>query len=221
MPEEKQPEIKKEEKKAEVKPEVKKEEFKPVEKAEIISAAEQKKEAGMKDVLAKAEISLLLDTYDDIFSDFDPRPYSQRSLSDDFLIEAKKITKDKVSGGIELGFLIPVSMRDLYKEATIKKRLREHFRKHSLQMEQEWKAVIKNGIYVTVVGFVLMIISTWLYSHENTNFLIQMLRIIIEPAGWFMVWFGLDRIFYTSKESRPDVDFYNKMVKAEIKFGSY
>ena len=34
-----------------------------------------------QDLLSKGEISILLDTYDDIFSDFDPRPYSQRALS--------------------------------------------------------------------------------------------------------------------------------------------
>ena len=49
-------------------------------------------------LLKKSEISLSLDNYDDIFSDFDPRPFSQRALSDDFLIEAKKASRDKVSG---------------------------------------------------------------------------------------------------------------------------
>ena len=38
-------------------------------------------------LLQQSEISLLLDSYDDIFSDFDPRPYNQRALSQDFLAE--------------------------------------------------------------------------------------------------------------------------------------
>lgn len=52
--------------------------------------AQQKIEETEK-ILEMSEISIWLDNYDDIFSDFDPRPYSQRSLSDDFLAEAKKI----------------------------------------------------------------------------------------------------------------------------------
>ena len=35
-------------------------------------------------------ISLWIDSYDDIFSDFDPRPFSARNISDDFLYEVKK-----------------------------------------------------------------------------------------------------------------------------------
>ena len=35
-------------------------------------------------LLELAEISILLDSYDDIFSDFDPSPYSERTLSDDY-----------------------------------------------------------------------------------------------------------------------------------------
>lgn len=35
-------------------------------------------------------ISLWIDSYDDIFSDFDPRHFSLRNISDDFLYEVKK-----------------------------------------------------------------------------------------------------------------------------------
>ena len=38
----------------------------------------------------EGNISIVLDSYDDLFSDFDPRPYRIRALSDDFLLECKK-----------------------------------------------------------------------------------------------------------------------------------
>ena len=43
----------------------------------------------------ESKMSLILDTYLDIFSSFDPRPYEERSLSDDFLDECKKMVIDK------------------------------------------------------------------------------------------------------------------------------
>ena len=54
-----------------------------------------------------SQISMWMDSYDDIFSDFDPRPSSQRSISDDFLIESRRAAKDKVTGTFELKLLIP------------------------------------------------------------------------------------------------------------------
>ena len=41
------------------------------------------------------DISIWLETYDDIFSDFDPKAYSERVLSDDFLVEIRKVSYEK------------------------------------------------------------------------------------------------------------------------------
>ena len=41
-------------------------------------------------LLKLAEISILLDSYDSIFYDFDLSPYSERTLSDDWLLEVIK-----------------------------------------------------------------------------------------------------------------------------------
>ena len=86
----------------------------------MLQSLEEKQE-----LLQKSEVSLWIDHYDDIFSDFDPRPYSQRGLSDDFLIEAKKFIKEKASGSFELIFLVPELMRKPESEGIIKKRLND------------------------------------------------------------------------------------------------
>ena len=46
----------------------------------------EQREEKVRNLLKKGEISLLLDSYTGIFSDFDPRPYAERTLSDDFLL---------------------------------------------------------------------------------------------------------------------------------------
>src|SRR3989344_3166220 len=75
-------------------------------------------------------ISIWINNYNDIFSSFDPRPYSQKALSDDFLSEIKKASLDKDKGNVELRFLIKKSERNPMEEYIIKKRLRHHFHKH-------------------------------------------------------------------------------------------
>jgi hypothetical protein len=73
------------------------------------------------------EITIQLDVYDDIFSDFDPRPYQERELSEDFLKEIQRRYLEDNRGRFEIHFTIPSSERDTKEEALIKKRLREHF----------------------------------------------------------------------------------------------
>ncbi|MBI4652463.1 hypothetical protein HY745_14545 [Candidatus Desantisbacteria bacterium] len=44
---------------------------------------------------------------------------------------------------------------------------------------------------------------------------------ILEPTGWFMVWYGMDYIFYKMKEDKLSLTFYQKMVRTDMKFLSY
>jgi hypothetical protein len=174
-------------------------------------------------LLQISEISLWLDTYDDIFSDFDPRPYSQRALSDDFLLEAKKASIDKTSGTVELKFLIPSAARNPSHEQTIKKRLRSHFSNHFNQMKLQMKQTIKEGIVFVVLGILIMFVATsiiMLKETENT-LLLNFLIILLEPAGWFLFWEGMNTIIFKSRNVKPDLAFYKKMSRCEVSFISY
>jgi len=172
-------------------------------------------------LLKASEISLMLDTYDDIFSDFDPRPFSNRSLSDDFLVEAKHATREKSSGQIELKFLIRKEKRDTQIETTIKKRLHEHFRKHFTQTQEEISSIINKGYLMIFLGIVIMVGTAIVTFNKINIFTNHLLIILLEPAGWFTFWTGLDQIFYETKRVKPDADFYEKMMNVEIEFIPY
>ncbi|MCX6799039.1 MAG: hypothetical protein NTW59_03025 [Candidatus Diapherotrites archaeon] len=172
-------------------------------------------------LLQLSEISLWIDTYDDIFSDFDPRPYSQRALSDDFLLEAKKASRDRASGNIELRFLVPTKIRNPEQEGLIRKRLHEHFKKHSKELTQEVHTTRRNGIAMAFVGMLMVLGASYIYPEESTSFLQRLLFVVLEPGGWFMTWMGLDGIFGAESQKKTDLDFYRKMSKCEISFQSY
>lgn len=168
------------------------------------------------------EISLLLDTYDDIFSDFDPRPYGQRALSDDFLLEAHKASRDKPSGKIELQLLMPAAQRNAQQENTIKRRLREHFRRHALLLAKEKHQQIKQGIFFTIAGVLTMFLTTLvMFTQQTKNFLFSFLVVLLEPAGWFLFWEGLRQAIFEHKSIQPNLTFYEKMSKCDIYFSSY
>src|SRR4051812_46940136 len=92
-----------------------------------------------KELLRKAELSIWLDTYDDIFSDFDPRPYSERALSDDFINEARKMVREKPTGTIELKLLMPSELRNNETENIIINSLHSHFKIYANQLYTEKK----------------------------------------------------------------------------------
>lgn len=170
--------------------------------------------------IRQGNISLILESYNDIFSGFDPRPYSERALSDDFLTECNKAARDKDEVGFELILSVPSKLRDLNDESKIKKRLKNHFHKHYLEKENEIKKLKKEGISWIVIGSILLLFATLLRTY-HPSFITNLILVISEPSGWFSFWEGLGKIFITSKEKEPETIFYKKMSNACVIFRSY
>jgi hypothetical protein len=169
------------------------------------------------ETLRAAEISLQLDKYDDIFSDFDPRPFSQRALSDDFLQEARRATRDKPNGVVELRFMMPKEDRNLAEETLIKRRLKEHFHKHYLEFVGKVEGVKRKGYSLIVIGILIALIGGYIALYEH-SFLAKVAIIVLEPASWFCIWSGFDHLVFNGKEYEGDLTFYDKMRNAEILF---
>src|SRR5687767_13655357 len=83
------------------------------------------------------EISIWIDKYDDVFSDFDSRPFADRSLSDDFLREVQKMTSHNTKGEMRLKFHVLDDQRNADSESIIINNLNAHFRKIAEVLKNE------------------------------------------------------------------------------------
>ncbi len=151
--------------------------------------AKVKEEVQQKVVLypETGRISMWLDDYDDLFSDFDPRPYEEKVLSDDFLNEYHHMLKEKKEGGFELNLLVPHAVRNEKDEETIKKRLRSYFKNNEREYKFKITKKVKNGAILAVIGFSLMLLSAFLLYFHYSSLVSKMVVVIIDPAGWFMM----------------------------------
>jgi hypothetical protein len=175
------------------------------------------------ELLEKAEVSLILDKYEDIFSDFDPRPFTQRAFSVDFLDEAKRATRDIEFGAFQLRFMLPKTERNSETEYMVRRRLREHFKKHHEMLRKEKSKIVKQGLSFIGLGILFMLVAAFvLYRYHNVLSLMkELLIVMLEPGGWFLFWEGLELVIFKSKVVKPDLNFYKKMTNAEIIFSYY
>ncbi len=172
--------------------------------------------------LKMSDIPLWLDRYNDIFSEFDSRPYSQRALSTDFLFEARKASRDKEEGKIELKLFMPKEKRNLQAEGVIVRRLKEHFKKHYTLIHDEQHAIFNKGVMFVILGIVFMFsASLIIFKATGRSLFINFIIIMLEPAGWFLFWEGLNHVLFESKHVKPKLDFYKKMAECKISFWSY
>ena len=169
----------------------------------------------------KSQVSMWIESYHKIFSDFDPRSYSQRTISDDFLVEAKKMVKEK-KDSFELNLLMSEKTRDKKDEIIIKKRLKEFFeRQYSLALGKKRRITSQGALFVLVGLFVMIFTAFILFNFGDTNFSLVLLSVIGEPAGWFLFWEGLNILVFQLKTMVPEIEFAKKMAKCNVHFDSY
>lgn len=165
-------------------------------------------------------ISIWIDTYDDIFSDFDPRLFSERNISDDFLNELRKVSREDNFHVNELRLLVPEKNRNEESENIIAKHLHVFFRKNVHAWQEEVTKLRTKGVLFVIISVFLLMVASYISSLKSEYIIMHILLVLLEPAGWFFIWRGFDNLISSSHNEMPELDFYSKMAKSKITFVS-
>jgi hypothetical protein len=136
------------------------------------------------------EIAIALDTYDDLFSDFDIRGYEERALSKDFLDELRVRLKrfwDKPD--LNILFLIPPEERKPGAEALIVGRLHSFFLERGEHYSREDKRAILKSLLFVAIGLSLSIVAN-LFARKVD--ILPLFNDFLLIPSWFFVWSGFD-----------------------------
>ncbi len=165
------------------------------------------------------EISIAIDTWDDIFSDFDPRPLNERDLSEDFIAELKKRYRATRTGGFRVSIYAPVALKDEKAEKTVIQRLKKHFRFWALLRQKQINQIRARGMVFVGFGIIFLAsLTIATYYKLFSNFVIEMLGIILMPLGWFGIWEGFSKIVDTSPVFLQEELQFEKLSKADYRF---
>jgi len=170
--------------------------------------------------LHSSEISVITDDYEDVFSDFDPRSYEVRELSDDFLREVRRASCQKADK-VELRIIVPKARRNPQKEEVIRHRLHAYFKDGLHHVHKTLEGMRNKSFRYIAIGMVLMLLATYVSSMGAQDFISRFLFVFFEPAGWFIFWTGLEILLVKMAEKTDDHDFYRKLSNCEITFVSY
>jgi hypothetical protein len=170
---------------------------------------------------ADGVISIWLDKYQEIFSDFDPRDYDHRIISDDFLNETRNIYGDLNRKISELKLLMPKNSRDTKVEKIISERLGEFFRGKYRRVQNEISGFRKKGIIYILSGIILLVIVNYFLLMNSGQLTLKIIFVVLEPGGWFLIWVGLENVFLLPRANEKDCNFFKKMSEIKIAFSEY
>lgn len=165
------------------------------------------------------EISIILDVWDDIFSDFDPRPLDERALSEDFIAELRKRYTETASGDLLISFCAPKGLKDDKSEKMVVHRLRNYFVHRALQQSREIYDRKMRGVVFILVGVVFLSSTTLVaYFDICSTLAVKLLEILLVPLGWFGIWEGFSKIVNASPALAQEATLFRKLSIAKYQF---
>jgi hypothetical protein len=164
------------------------------------------------------EVPIAIETYDDLFSDFDVRDYSSRALSWDFLDELRvRMRWSWKKPDLKVVFLIPPAARSPSDEALISARIQRFYQERSLHYRAECRRATGKTILFIVIGLALSVLANLVAG--RFDFLPLFNEFLLIPA-WFFVWSGLDLL-----GKRAEIDhkrrYYGALSASGIEFRDY
>ncbi len=166
------------------------------------------------------KLSISIDDYNDLFSDFDARNYNERSVSEDFSHQLKKVAEESEEEINELQFSLTTKQQNTEQETIIIKRLHEHFKNRYNHYLVKKKKEQQKGLLFFLIGSTLLFFATYLLLLQEKQLLLNALIVVLEPAGWFLSWTGLETLFNNTKWRTHELAFYAKLKKCKVHFSN-
>lgn len=148
-------------------------------------------------------VDVALDGYEDIFSDFDPSPFSSRILSKDLIDEVMRRHRETKTGDVEVRFTVPVKLRNREDEVIIRERLRDYFQAQARKIDEELRGRKKAGTVLMIAGLVLVTLHKVMAELFSDTLVYSIYRWVENPVelfGWIATWVGADKVFLQNYE---------------------
>lgn len=167
------------------------------------------------------EIAIVIDSWDDVFSDFDPRPLSQRTLSEDFIEEMKRRYRETRTGEFSITIYLPDGLRNANSEKMVRQRLKKHFH-HQALLEQKYltQARLRGALYMVMGVCSLGVLTLLIYSKTLSELHTDLIGIILMPIGWFGIWEGFSKLVDISPTAMFRKGLSEKFARARFTFKS-
>lgn len=159
-------------------------------------------------------IDIALDTYDDIFSDFDIRNYRYRQISRDFLDELKiRMRQSSPATTITIALLVPPAERTPRHEKFITRRLELFFRERTLTYKQKSRKNLHDTLCFAMLGFLLLFFANF-FANKVPSIFSDFLLI----PSWYLIWSAFEKVFSQRKLLNERRSYYSALSKATIGF---
>ena len=86
--------------------------------------------------------------------------------------------------------------------------------------EEKCRNKLNKGMLLLASGILTMLLNSWVSYRYEASFPVIALKVLMEPAGWFLLWGALDFLFYDFSGLKKERNFFKKLSDMHIHFRS-
>ncbi len=162
-------------------------------------------------------INIALDTYDDLFSDFDISTFKNRAISLDFKENLESQVLDNYDCNLKINFSLPKNKRKKTDESIIETRLKQFFIFKQITYSKRINYRRLKGLRFIAMGLVFVTL-TFFFETFFTDLLPLYLANIIMIFGWFGIWTGIEKVVDIPQELTNKKQMYTCFSNSKIDF---
>lgn len=163
-------------------------------------------------------IDVSLDSYDDVYDEWDPSPFKKRDIEDefdDFIRDSSSDIPIKYNLMIEL--FLPLSEKNMQKEKLLLEAY-DNFYQFHLKRAFKAKQILQKKVLNNLMLAVLFLFLGYFTLPESENILLMVLKEGIFIGGWVFLWEVFTLLFVTLTEQKKDIKTVERLIHAKIVF---
>jgi hypothetical protein len=163
-------------------------------------------------------IEVSLDSYDDVYDDWDPSPFKKRDIEDEFNDFIVNSSEDiPLNLDIAIVLYLPMPKKDEKKEAALLSAYKNYYG-YALERRDRNKANLHGKIFFYLLLSILLLTTGYFFFRGEQTVFFKVLHEGIFIGGWVFLWEFFTSIFITRRELQRQYRLYKRLYQAQIRF---
>ena len=165
------------------------------------------------------KIEISLDTYIDVFNEWDPAPFKNRDLDPHFEEFIKDCSADiPMKYKIELSLCLPKEQYDPQKETIIKEGIVTSFQSNIEIINKNIRGMNKNSLVYSLTALVFLISAILLEPYSINSVFFSLLLQGLFIGGWVFLWEAFNIYFFIKGNIKNQRRVYKRLALSDIEF---
>lgn len=167
-------------------------------------------------------IEVSIDDYREVFNGFDPSPIKRRDIEPELLNYLEQCAFDiPLKYDIELQFHLPKNQYHDHKENLTRVAIINNFKFISHFIKRKLAVYRRKIIIYIIMSFIFLSLAYLIKQYGYFKFLMTTLVEGLYIGGWVFLWEAFSLFFFSSQETKAELNRYNRFINSPIYFYYY